>query len=103
MNLDDIRAKVTKAQRVLRQSQKPDGSWNWPKCDWVSFNRPLQEPCPECGGIQVETGRGKVRCLKHEGEPPRRFAARERTNGTAKPARNGRAKKPVRRAAAKKA
>src|SRR6185437_12548974 len=58
------------------------GCANWPNCDWVSFNRPLQEPCPQCGGLQVDMGRGRVRCLKHEGEPPR-FAARERTNGAA--------------------
>jgi DNA topoisomerase I len=59
------------------------GCANWPNCDWVSFNRPLQEPCPQCGGLQVDMGRGRVRCLKHEGEPPR-FAAR--ANGTAKTA-----------------
>jgi ssDNA-binding Zn-finger/Zn-ribbon topoisomerase 1 len=47
------------------------GCGNWPNCDWVSFNRPLTEPCPECGGIQVDMGRGRLRCLKHEGEPPR--------------------------------
>jgi DNA topoisomerase-1 len=58
------------------------GCANWPNCDWVSFNRPLQEPCPECGGLQVDMGRGRVRCLKHEGEPPR-FAARDKSNGTA--------------------
>ena len=58
------------------------GCANWPNCDWVSFNRPLQEPCPQCGGLQVDMGRGRVRCLKHEGEPPR-FAPRERTNGKA--------------------
>jgi DNA topoisomerase-1 len=58
------------------------GCANWPNCEWVSWNKPLVEPCPECGGLQVEMGRGRIRCLKHEGEPPR-FAARERTNGTA--------------------
>jgi DNA topoisomerase-1 len=58
------------------------GCANWPGCDWVAFKRPLQEPCPECGGLQIDMGRGRVRCLKHEGEPPR-FAARERKNGTA--------------------
>ena len=58
------------------------GCGNWPACDWVSWNRPLTEPCPECGGIQLDMGKGRVRCLKHEGEPPR-FAARERANGQA--------------------
>ena len=56
------------------------GCANWPNCDWVSFNRPVPEPCPQCGGVQVDMGRGRLRCLKHEGEPPR-FAARERANG----------------------
>jgi DNA topoisomerase-1 len=56
------------------------GCANWPNCDWVSFNRPLPEPCPECGGVQVDMGRGRVRCLKHEGEPPR-YGAR---NGNGK-------------------
>jgi DNA topoisomerase-1 len=47
------------------------GCKNWPACEWVSWNRPIQEPCAECGGIQVDMGRGRLRCLKHEGEPPR--------------------------------
>jgi DNA topoisomerase-1 len=68
------------------------GCANWPNCDWVSFNRPLVEPCPECGGLQVDMGRGRVRCLKHEGEPPR-FTRTESANGTAngKAAPNGKA------------
>ena len=75
------------------------GCGNWPNCDWVSFNRPLQEPCPQCGGLQVDMGRGRVRCLKHEGEPPR-FGARERTDGKATASRkNGVAK--VKRAASR--
>jgi hypothetical protein len=54
----------------------------------------MEEPCPECGGLQLDMGRGRVRCLKHEGEPPR-FTRTERVadgaaaNGTAK--RNGKA------------
>jgi DNA topoisomerase-1 len=72
------------------------GCANWPNCDWVSFNRPLQEPCPECGGLQVDMGRGRVRCLKHEGEPPR-FGARERADGAAGGARNGQVKSQVKK------
>jgi hypothetical protein len=81
---------------------------NWPACEWVSWYRPLTEPCPQCGGIQVDMGKGRVRCLKHEGEPPR-FAAR--TNGAAAAdgstdeadAENGARAKPTRRPAAKTA
>jgi DNA topoisomerase I len=50
------------------------GCGNWPECDWVSWNRPVPEPCPQCGGLQVEVGRGRLRCLQHEGEPQRRFS-----------------------------
>jgi len=53
------------------------GCGNWPACDWVSWNRPVPEPCPQCGGLQVEMGRGKLRCLKHEGEP-KRFARNDK-------------------------
>jgi DNA topoisomerase-1 len=78
------------------------GCANWPNCDWVSFNKPLQEPCPQCGGLQVDMGRGRVRCLKHEGEPPR-FVARERANGKVKSSANGRVARKPRRAPAKNA
>jgi ssDNA-binding Zn-finger/Zn-ribbon topoisomerase 1 len=75
------------------------GCGNWPNCDWVSFNRPLQEPCPQCGGLQVDMGRGRVRCLKHEGEPPRRFASRASANGKAETnGRSAKAKTPTRSA-----
>jgi DNA topoisomerase-1 len=80
------------------------GCANWPNCDWVSFNKPLQEPCPQCGGIQVDMGRGRIRCLKHEGEPPRRFAAR--SNGTTDGAADGKANgqvKPVKRKTTRRA
>jgi len=73
------------------------GCANYPKCDWVSWYRPVPEPCPQCGGLQIELGRGRLRCLKHEGEP-QRFAARERANGVSNGKVAGR-KKPAARTA----
>ncbi len=70
------------------------GCGNWPECDWVSWNRPVPEPCPQCGGLQVEMGRGKLRCLKHEGEP-RRFSSNGKVTTTAAKKRR---KAPARRA-----
>ncbi len=58
------------------------GCANWPDCDWVSWYRPLPEPCPQCGGLQVDMGRGRARCLKHEGEPAR-FSSNGKANGKA--------------------
>jgi DNA topoisomerase-1 len=121
-------------QILEKRSKKGRPFWgcaNWPNCDWVSFNRPMVEPCPQCGGIQLDMGRGRVRCLKHEGEPPRfaprvpangkatangktagngKVSAKTRAtangtttaNGSTKPSKNGAAKKP-RRPVAKKA
>jgi DNA topoisomerase-1 len=59
------------------------GCANWPNCDWVSWYRPLVEPCPQCGGMQIDMGRGRVRCLKHEGEPPRYGGRAASRNGSA--------------------
>lgn len=103
------------------------GCDNWPKCEWVGWYRPLPEPCPQCGGLQVDLGRGRLRCLKHEGEPARyapkdaatepngavakkkaaTTLARSRTavgarNGTAKRAAPTRARVPAKRAGAVK-
>src|SRR5204862_6356999 len=85
------------------------GCGNWPACDWVSWNRPVPEPCPQCGGLQVEMGRGKLRCLKHEGEPARFVrngkAADAKTNGkvAAGAARGTRKAAPKRKVPAKRA
>jgi DNA topoisomerase-1 len=67
------------------------GCDNYPKCDWVSWNRPVPEPCPQCGGVQVAVGRDgdKLRCLKHEGEPPRFVARNGQKNGQADGKTNG--------------
>ncbi len=73
------------------------GCGNWPECDWVSWNRPVPEPCPQCGGLQVEVGRGRLRCLKHEGEP-RRFSRNGRANGKVTPPAKRRKKVPAKRA-----
>ena len=86
------RARVDGGEILEKRSKKGRifyGCGNWPNCDWVSFNRPLVEPCPECGGLQLDMGRGRTRCLKHEGEPPRFAARSEAANGSANGASNG--------------
>jgi ssDNA-binding Zn-finger/Zn-ribbon topoisomerase 1 len=66
------------------------GCANYPTCEWSSWHRPLPDPCPECGGVQVDMGRGRVRCLKHEGEPESRWQSKSTNGQAAKSAsRNG--------------
>ncbi|MEP7292703.1 MAG: type I DNA topoisomerase, partial [Chloroflexota bacterium] len=38
------------------------GCLRYPECEFTSWNRPLQPPCPNCGGLLVETGRNKATC-----------------------------------------
>ncbi|MDE2860072.1 MAG: type I DNA topoisomerase [Chloroflexota bacterium] len=38
------------------------GCSNYPKCDFLVGQRPIPEPCPECGGLLVVSGRNGVRC-----------------------------------------
>ncbi len=40
------------------------GCSSYPKCDYVSNQRPLLEPCPECGGLMVASGSKKMKCTQ---------------------------------------
>jgi len=35
-------------------------------CDFTTWKRPLPQPCPKCGGLLVEAGKGKAQCLQCE-------------------------------------
>lgn len=53
----DLVEKRTKSKRTFY------GCANYPTCGWTSWNKPVPEPCPKCGGLQVEQGRERLRCL----------------------------------------
>ena len=40
------------------------GCSSYPKCDFIVSQRPLPDPCPECSGLMVASGRDGVRCTK---------------------------------------
>ncbi|MEX0761937.1 MAG: type I DNA topoisomerase [Dehalococcoidia bacterium] len=48
------------------------GCSNYPKCDFLVGQRPLKEPCPECGELLISRGRNRAQCTKCEfkGAPP---------------------------------
>jgi DNA topoisomerase-1 len=48
------------------------GCANYPTCSFSTPYRPVPEPCPRCGWLQVRAGRDKVRCLRCEPGPERR-------------------------------
>jgi len=50
-------------ERRSRKKGRPFfGCSSYPKCDYVSNQRPLPEPCPECGGLMVASGTKSVKC-----------------------------------------
>ncbi|HEY8491220.1 MAG TPA: type I DNA topoisomerase [Dehalococcoidia bacterium] len=50
-------------QRRSRRGRTFYGCATYPACDFTSWSRPLEEPCPSCGGLLVAAGRGnRARC-----------------------------------------
>ncbi len=47
--------------RKTKRGRKFYGCSQYPKCDFVSWDPPIKEPCPECGSYMVEkNNRGKI-------------------------------------------
>ncbi|MDQ3856066.1 MAG: type I DNA topoisomerase [Chloroflexota bacterium] len=40
----------------------------FPECDFTVNQRPVPEPCPACGGLQVMAGRNQVKCVRCDGK-----------------------------------
>lgn len=51
-------------ERRSKRGRKFYGCERYPECDFVSWNKPIPEPCPNCGGVLGEIGRGgeRVKC-----------------------------------------
>ena len=50
------------SERRTRNGRVFYGCVRFPQCDFSTWNRPLREPCPACGQLLLERGRGKARC-----------------------------------------
>ncbi|MCO5225409.1 MAG: type I DNA topoisomerase [Thermomicrobiales bacterium] len=48
-------------ERRSKRGRKFYGCERYPDCDFVSWNKPVKEPCPNCGGVLGEIGRGGER------------------------------------------
>ena len=40
------------------------GCSGYPKCDFTTWDRPVPQPCPQCGGLLVMKGDNLIRCTK---------------------------------------
>lgn len=45
-----------------RRGKEFFGCSRYPECDFTSWQRPLAQPCPHCGGLLVQVGRSKAKC-----------------------------------------
>ncbi|HUS94108.1 MAG TPA: type I DNA topoisomerase [Patescibacteria group bacterium] len=52
----DIIEKRTRKGRIFY------GCANYPKCDWVSWKRPLTRPCPNCQGLLMVANKSSAEC-----------------------------------------
>ncbi|MDE0329828.1 MAG: type I DNA topoisomerase [Anaerolineaceae bacterium] len=50
------------AQRRTRNGRTFYSCVRYPNCDFSTWDRPLRQPCPSCGQLLLERGRGRVRC-----------------------------------------
>lgn len=52
----EIVEKRTKRKKIFYACNK------WPECDFALWDKPINEKCPECGSLLVETKRKQVKC-----------------------------------------
>jgi DNA topoisomerase-1 len=66
-----VRCPKDQGELVIRRTRKGRvfyGCANYPECDFTSWKRPLPKPCPECGGMLVQTGKDRARCVNCDGQ-----------------------------------
>jgi DNA topoisomerase-1 len=52
------------AERRSRRGRTFYGCSNYPTCQFVSWKRPLPQPCPACGGLMVVAGKQGAQCTR---------------------------------------
>jgi DNA topoisomerase-1 len=51
-------------EKKTRKGRPFYGCANYPECDFASWERPVKEPCPRCGGLMTEFGKDSVKCTE---------------------------------------
>jgi len=53
-------------ERKTRKGRTFFGCNNYPECDFTSWKRPIEQPCPNCQGLLVIVNKREVQCIKCE-------------------------------------
>jgi DNA topoisomerase-1 len=71
------------AERRTKRGRTFYGCANYPKCDFTTWSRPLESPCPNCSGLIVADKDNKAKCTNCEwkGEQPEAPAPEPATVG----------------------
>ncbi len=96
-------------ERQTRQRRTFYGCSRYPECNWTSWQRPVPEPCPKCGGLMVDMGKAGPRCTKCSAQEIAEASPRKRepsengpkSNGAVKRAASSRSKTTAAKTAAK--
>jgi len=56
----DLVEKRTRRKRVFY------GCSNYPECEFATWQRPLPQPCPNCGGLLAAASKDRAKCVKCE-------------------------------------
>ena len=51
-------------QRKTRKGRTFYGCHNYPECDFTSWKRPIEQPCPNCEGLLIIRNKREVQCIK---------------------------------------
>ena len=73
-------------ERSTKKGRRFYGCSNYPNCDFTSWQRPLQQVCPECGGLIVADRGRRAHCTKCEWSGPASQAAERDPNDVVTPA-----------------
>jgi DNA topoisomerase-1 len=85
-------------ERKAKKGGRPFyGCERYPDCAFTVSSRPVPEPCPVCGGLQVQQGRSGLRCIVCN--PPKPFGEAGGDKAAAKPRAVATRRKPARPAA----
>jgi DNA topoisomerase-1 len=53
-------------EKRTRRKRTFYGCSNYPECEFATWNRPLPQPCPNCGGLLTESGKDRAKCAMCE-------------------------------------
>jgi len=51
-------------ERKTRKGRWFYGCANYPECEFATWDRPVPEPCPQCGGLLTQAGKDSVKCTE---------------------------------------